>query len=277
MIDTPKNSVLSEYANTVEHLSVFGEVIANSLYYLAGAILLIVVVHKLARKYLFPRLAKKRHAVVLILALHALVLLSALLLVIGRLGFDISQLAPVALLVVIMLTILLMFIAPLLPKLPFTIGDMVEIEAVQGNVVAVTPVFTHLQTFDGRSVFIPNATVWAKKIINYHYTPNRRIELNLKVSADHGLAEARALLTDIMASDERVLDNPAPATRLNSARAEGVDMLGLCWVENANFLDARSDLYNKLVQAAQTDTGISLALDQQIALSGEVVQLKGSE
>jgi small conductance mechanosensitive channel len=166
---------------------------------------------------------------------------------------------------------LIFFVAPLLPTLPFKIGHMVEIEGVLGTVVSVMPVFTHVQTFDGKTVFIPNTTVWSKKIVNYHSTPTRRVELQLKVSADHDLADARAVLAEIMRSDERVLDDPAPSTRINSAEAEGVHMVGLCWVNNADFLGARSDMYDKLVSAAQSDAGISLALDRQrVELSGEV-------
>ena len=271
MGEISENYAFPNIANTVAELNSFGTVIANSLYFLIVAIVLIYLVQKLARKFLFPRLANKRFAVVLILALHALVLVAALLLVLGHLGFDISVIAPVALLVVIVVAILIFFFAPLLPTLPFKIGHMVEIEGVQGTVVTVTPIFTHVQTFDGKTVFIPNTTVWAKKIVNYHSTPNRRIELKLKVSADHSLSHARAVLVDIMSGDERVLDDPAPATRVNSVCAEGVEMIGLCWVVNADFLGVRSDLYDKLVSAAQSDAGISLALDRQrVELSGEV-------
>jgi hypothetical protein len=48
-------------------------------------------------------------------------------------------------------------------------------------------------------------------------------------------------------------------------------MVGLCWVKNADFLGVRSDLYEKVVNAAQSDAGISLSLDrQEVVLSGEV-------
>jgi len=271
----------------VAELNKFGTVIANSLYFLMVAIIVIFLVHKFAKKFLFPRLANKRFAVVLILALHTLVLVAALMLVLGHLGFDTSVLAPVALLIVIMIAILIFFIAPILPTLPFKLGNMVEIMGVQGNVESITPFFTHVQTFDGKTVFIPNTLVWTKNIVNYHFTPNRRVELKLNVSADHSLdrrvelklnvsadhslADARAVLTDIMRSDERVIDDPAPAVRINAAQAEGIDMVGLCWVKNADFLGARSDLYEKVVNAVQSDAGISLALDkQQVVLSGEV-------
>ena len=272
MREMPENYALPGVANTLTELNQFGAVVANSLYFLVVAIVLIFLVQKLARKFLFPRLANKRFAVVLILALHALVLVAALLLVLGRLGFDISVIAPVALLVVIVLAVLIFFVAPFLPTLPFKLGNMVEIEGVLGTVDSITPIFTHVLTFDGKTVFIPNTTVWAKSIVNYHSTPNRRIELQLNVSADHSLADARAVLSDIMRSDERVLDDPAPATRINAARADGIDMVGLCWVKNTDFLGARSDLYEKVVNAVQSDAGISLSLDkEQVVLSGEIV------
>jgi len=259
--------------HTVAELNKFGAIIASSLYYLVVAIIVVFLVHKLARKFLFPRLANQRFALVFIWTMHALVLVIALLLVLGRFGLDISVIAPVILLLVILVAVFVFFIAPYLPTLPFKLGNMVDIGDVQGNVETITPYFTHIRTFDGKTVFIPNALVWAKNITNYHSTPNRRVELKLNVSADHSLADARAVLTDIMHSDERVIDDPAPLVRMNSAQAEGVEILGLCWVKNDDFLGARSDLYEKVINAAQADAGISLALDQKkVVLSGEIAK-----
>ena len=262
---------LPEVAHIAAELDKFGVVIVHSLYYLTVAVIVIVLLHKFSKKVLYPRLANKRFAIVIILALQLLVLVTALLLVLSQLGFDISVTAPVALLGVLTFAVIIFFVAPLLPSLPFKFGDMVEIESTEGNVDSITPIFTHIQTFDGRTVFIPNTLVWSRKIVNYHFTPNRRIELKLNGSPDHSLAEARAVLTDIMHSDERVLDDPASATRINSAGADGVEMVGLAWVKNADFLGARSDLYEKVINATQSEAGISLALEgQRVVLSGEV-------
>ena len=271
MNEMTESYALPGVANTVAELNKIGTVIANSFYYLVVAIIIIYLVHRFAQKFLFPRLANKRFAIILIFTLHALVLSAALLLVLAHLGFDTSVIAPVALLIVLMVAVLITFIAPILPTLPFKLGNMVEIGGIQGNVKAITPYFTRVRTFDGRAVFIPNALVWTKIIVNYHATPDRRVELELNVSADHSLADARAVLTDIMRNDERVLDDPAPAVRINTARADGVEMVGLCWVKNADFLGVRSDLYEKVVNIAQSDAGISLSLDRkEVLLSGEV-------
>jgi hypothetical protein len=46
----------------------------------------------------------------------------------------------------------------------------------------------------------------------------------------------------------------------------------MCWVKNDDFLDTRGDLYQKVVEATQSSSGLSLALErQQVVLSGEVV------
>lgn len=260
-------------SETLGQLNTFGAIIVGSLYFVIVAIVIVFLVHKLAHKVLFPRLANKRFALVLIFTLYALVLVTAALLVLSRLGFDVTIVGRVALLAVIVVAALIFVIAPYLPTLPFKLGNMVEIADVMGNIESITPVFTRIQTFDGRTVFVPTPTVWAKNIVNYHHTPARRVELKLTVSADHSLEEARAALIDIMSSEERVVNDPAPPeVRIEKATAEGIDLLGLCWVPNADFLRTRSDLYARVVAATQAQAGISLALDrQQVVLSGEVV------
>jgi small conductance mechanosensitive channel len=271
MTDLSESYAFPHLADTLGELNRFGAVIVGSLYFVIVALVIIFVVHKIARKFLCPSLANKRFALVLIFTLYALVLVAAALLVLSRLGFDVTIVGRVALLAVIVVAALIFAIAPYLPTLPFKLGNMVEVADVMGNIEAITPVFTRIQTFDGRTVFIPTPTIWAKNIVNYHYTPARRVELDLKVSPDHSVADARAVLTEIMHGDDRVLEDPAPLARINSTSAEGVDMVGLCWVPNADFLSARSDLYEKVVEATQTNAGLSLALDrQQVVLSGEV-------
>lgn len=260
-------------SETLINLNSFGAVIIGSLYYVIVAIILIFAIHWVARRYLFPRLVNKRFALIFILTLHVLVLVAATLLVLNRFGFDVAVLARISILLVIIISAVIVAIAPHLPSLPFKIGDMVEIGSVTGNIRSISPVFTRIQLFNGRTAFIPTPTVWSKNIINYHFTPSRRVELKLTVSADHSLEDARAVLLDIMSSEERVVNDPAePEVRVEKATAEGIDLLGLCWVPNADFLRTRSDLYARVVAATQAEAGISLALErQQVVLSGEVI------
>ena len=67
-----------------------------------------------------------------------------------------------------------------------------EIGGATGNIKSISPVFTRIQTFNGRTVFVPTPAIWSKNVINYHHTATRRVELPLMVSSDHSLAEAQS-------------------------------------------------------------------------------------
>lgn len=271
--EMPESYALPELSETINQLNHFGSIIAGSFYFAVLALAVIFLIHKVANKFVLPRLANKRYAFVIIFSFYALLLVTMGLLALARHGFDVSVIGRVSLMAVIALAAMAFVIAPYLPALPFKLGHMVEIGGVTGKIAAISPVFTRIQTFDGRTAFVPTTTVWAKNIINYHHTASRRVELQLKVSADHSIADARTVLMDIMKGDTRVLKDPSPLVRTNSISARGLDMVGLCWVENAELLSARSDLYEKVVDVTQSNAGISLVLDSQhVVLSGELTR-----
>lgn len=257
------------FDQTIAHLNKLGGVIASGVYLLVIGMAIIIVLHRLAAKLIYPRLQNKRRAKVIIGTLYVLVMVTAALVFFGQLGFDVSVFGPVSVVVVIFGAAVISYIAPFLPSLPFKKGALVEIGGAFGHVRSMSAFYTRILTFDGKTVFIPNATIWSARVVNYNYTADRRIDLMVRVKADSDLARARELLLEIMRGDDRVLGEPAPSVFVLDAKAEGVDMAGYCWVKNADWFYARSDLLEKLVSAAQSG-GVALALaKQEIVLSGE--------
>ncbi len=56
------------------------------------------------------------------------------------------------------------------------------------------------------------------------------------------------------------------------ANAVGVGMTGYCWTCNSDWLSARSDLWQQVVEVFQNDPAVSLSLDkQEILLSGNII------
>ena len=262
---------LPEMTETLSQLEGFGAIIVGALYFVLIAMAIIWVVHKLVTRFLFPRLANKRFAFVLLGSLYALVVVTTALLIMERLGFDTSVIGRVSLLSVIALSALIFVIAPHLPSIPVKIGDMVEIGGMTGKIASIMPLFVRIQAFDGRTVFVPTAKVWSSQFTNYHFTPTRRIELGLKVSTDNDLEQALSLLVEIMSGDERVETDPAPLARINAISADGADVVGLCWVANADFLATRSALYQRVVEAVQDNEELALAREQRsVLISGEL-------
>jgi small conductance mechanosensitive channel len=266
--ELPVEQKLDELADTTvvlfDKIGEYGSLIANSLYLIIGAMLVIFLLHRLAAKYIYPHVKHKRIIKVFFGTLYVLVLVIMGLLVLERVGVPVEGVAHLALLGVLIGSVVLFFIAPFLPRLPFMLGHMVEINGVFGTVSAISTFHTSIQMFDGTTVFIPNALVLASRIMNYSDTPNRRLEIKLSVNNDSDLEQTREVFARLMSEDERVLEEPSPPwTHVTNVTAAGVDMMAYCWVKNEDWLSVRTDLWMKLVTAFNTDDRIAMSLPQQ--------------
>jgi len=266
---------MGEVDEIVSQLSGYGSLILNSLYFLLGGMLVIFVLYKFANlflnRFLTLQAKGKRLKMVIFGTLYVLVFIITALLVLKRLGYDVAAVGQLAILIVLIGSVVAFFIVPFLPKLPFVIGNMVEISGVLGIVDSISTFHTTLRTLDGNIVYIPNALLMASRIVNYHQTPNRRIELKLSVGVDCDLDLCKRFLFEIMSADERVQVDPVPMVYVLDANAAGVEMVGFCWVSNDNWFLTRSDLWLLVVDKFQNDPAVNLSLDkQEVLLSGEV-------
>ena len=256
--------VIEQSAMLVDQLSGYGFLILNSFYMLSVGMLLIFVVHRLTARFLYPHLNNALFVRILFGALYVLVLVVCVLLVLRELGFDVEAIGRLSILAVLVGAVLVFFLAPFLPRLPFLLGHLIEVNGVLGNVETISSFHTTIRRFDGTVAFIPNALLMASRISNYSITPQRRIEIHLSVDNDSDLDKTLELFLKLMADDERVLDEPAPPSAfVVSATASGVNMTSFCWVANADWFRTRSDLWLKIVRAFRDDERVSMSLPQQ--------------
>lgn len=263
----PKQPTLDLAENTtemVEQVSEYGYLIMDSLYFIIGGMIVIFLLYKLASKLIYPYLKSKRLILVIFGTLYVLVLVITALMALKHIGYDVQPIGQLAILIVLIGAVVVFFLAPFLPRFPFMLGHMVEINGVLGTVDAISTFHTTIRKFDGSMVFIPNALVMATRIINFHDTPTRRIEMKLSVNTDSDLQETKDLLLRLMSEDERVLTEPSPpAVFIAEAQASGTDMVAYCWVNNADWLSAKSDLWLKFVNAFMQNDSVALSLPQQ--------------
>lgn len=266
-------AIVEETVEIVDQVSAYGHLILGSLYLIIGGMVIIFLLHLFASKFIYPSLGNNRLVKVIFWTLYVLVLVITALLALKGIGFDVSVIGHVALVIVLIGAVVVFFMAPFLPRLPFMIGHLVEINGVLGTVDAISTFHTTIRKFDGTMVFLPNALVLASRIMNYSDTPTRRIEMNLSVNTDSDLEETKALFLRLMNEDERVVDDPAPpAVFAMNATAAGVDMFAVCWVNNADWLTTRSDLWMKVVDAFIKDERVAMSLPQQ-----EVYVIEGTD
>lgn len=246
-----------------DQVSTYGYIVVDSLYFIVVGMLAVFLLHKIASKFLYPYLPNVRLQRVIFGAMYLLVLVMTVLIALRRIGLDTGGVGQIAILLVLVGAVLMYFLIPFLPKLPFMPGHVIETGGVMGVVDSISSFHTTLRKFDGTIVFLPNALVIASRIQNYSYTPTRRIEIKLAIASGCDPAAARQAVLGVVAAEPRVLAEPEPAMYAMNADASGVEMTLYCWVNNADFLPVQSDLWLQLLQLTRADGGITLATPRQ--------------
>ena len=151
---------------------------------------------------------------------------------------------------------------PYLPSLPFKAGNTIKTGSLLGKVEGTTFLNTRMRTFDGKTVWIPNRLILNDYLINYHYTPTRKIHLDVRIRYDQDLMQAKQVLEALMIEDARVRKTPRPVVFVTQLLPDCVVLGGRCWVENLLYWRARCDLLEKIKLRFDTE-GIAFALPQR--------------
>jgi small conductance mechanosensitive channel len=256
-------AVVADRTGLFEQLQGYGDLFLNGLYLILIGLFVVYMLHRFASRPLYRHIRNRRLIRVLFGFLYALVLVTAILLAMQKIGFDVDSLGRVAYLLLCILAVLAYFLAPFFPRLPFTLGQMITANGELGFVDSISQFHTTIRRLDGTLVFVPNPLLLASNILNYHMTPNRRIELNLSVNNDSDLKRTMAMFLRLMREDKRVIEEPPPSIFVVGATASGVDLTAFCWVSNADWFRTRSDLWLQLVDTFIKDDCLSMSLPQQ--------------
>lgn len=139
----------------------------------------------------------------------------------------------------------------LLVQQPFEVQDAVEVDKFGGTILAINLRTTEMETFDGRIVIIPNASVLSNPIINYTRAQRRRVELSVGVSYDTDPTQARKVVSDAIQNVPGFVKEPQPMVIFHTFAGSSIEMTAYFWIDMAktNLLIAK-DSALELVKTA---------------------------
>ncbi|MCW5696832.1 MAG: mechanosensitive ion channel [Bauldia sp.] len=146
---------------------------------------------------------------------------------------------------------------------PFRAGEYIDNGEVGGTVREVGLFATRLDTFDGNFRFVPNSLLWAKPLVNYSRNPTRMTNILVGISYEADIERARALLLDLIKSDQRVLADPAPDVIVENLGENAVTLAMRAWIPNSSFWPAQRFLVQE-AKALLKRSGVEIALPQRI-------------
>lgn len=120
---------------------------------------------------------------------------------------------------------------------PFKIGDWIEVQGISGSVQDISLFYTKLNTFGNQLAIIPNGELSNDNIVNYSGNPTRRDAITIGVSYESDIKKAKQVLLDLLAEQEGILKDPAPAVVVTELADSSVNFSVRFWAPNEVFWD----------------------------------------
>ena len=146
---------------------------------------------------------------------------------------------------------------------PIRVGDVVTVGESSGTVIRIQIRATTIRDFDGKELLVPNKEFVTGRLLNWTLS-NTDIRMVLEVGIAYGsdVRKAAAILEDVLANHEMVLDDPAPDVLFREFGSSSLNLAARYFfsdVDQRGYL--LSDLHHK-INDAFAEAGIVIAFPQ---------------
>ena len=145
---------------------------------------------------------------------------------------------------------------------PFKVGDFIEVAGVSGVVQKIQIFTTELHSPDNKKIIVPNGGVISGNITNYSANETRRVDMVFGIGYSDDIDAAKAVLQSVVASEPRVLGEPAPTIAVVELADSSVNLVCRPWVNTADYWDVYFNITEAAKKALDAQ-GISIPFPQR--------------
>ena len=145
---------------------------------------------------------------------------------------------------------------------PFKVGDFISAQGIDGTVKEITIFTTKLTTFGNQVAIIPNGQLSNNNIINYNAENTRRDKIDVGISYDSNIKQAKDILLELCKENENILKEPAPEVYVGALADSSVNLTLRFWANNDVFWAAHFYVMEEL-KLRFDDAGIEIPFPQR--------------
>lgn len=120
---------------------------------------------------------------------------------------------------------------------PFKIGDLVEAQGHLGFVKEISVLVTFLETFQNKTVIIPNGPLIGGNIVNYSMKGSIRADFKFQIPYEADIKKAKEIAIRVLEANEKVMKDPAPTVYVSDLADNGVEMIALPYCTVKDYWD----------------------------------------
>jgi small-conductance mechanosensitive channel len=151
----------------------------------------------------------------------------------------------------------------------FEIGDQIVVGETEGTVERIEVRTTHMRTYDGRLVLVPNGEVFTSRVTNNTASPMRRSSVSVYLDYRQDLERALSIILETVSCVPGVAADPAASMRLRDLTPEHLQIEARFWTDSrrSDFMLTTSTVRIAIVKALARE-GITLPnrVERQVSI-----------
>lgn len=153
---------------------------------------------------------------------------------------------------------------------PYNIGDKVESGEIFGIVRALDLRNTHIKTFDGKDVYVPNAMVLKNPLVNYTRDGYLRYDFIVGIDYDDDIRNASDIILEAVKGVRGVLGSDrSPEIHVEELSTSTINLRVYFWTDTFDL--SRDDLQIKTDVMNETKKAL---LENNITMPADILELK---
>ena len=130
---------------------------------------------------------------------------------------------------------------------PYKVGDTIVAQGFEGTVKFIQIFHTIINTYDNKTVIIPNSKLSNELIVNLSCEKMRRLEVTLKMNFGLDFEKVKTVLLRSVNDQKGVIADPRPFIRIDELQADGYIVTLNVWLLANEYNNLKSGLYEKIM------------------------------
>ena len=111
----------------------------------------------------------------------------------------------------------------------YHVGDLIEVNGKKGTIAKIDSLFTSVKQFDGVFFYIPNIKFLEDEVRNYHTSDKRRVEIDVQVDYNTDLVKAKSIINKVL-ENFPILQAPRSDIIVESLGDNGIFLRTRFWI-----------------------------------------------
>lgn len=138
---------------------------------------------------------------------------------------------------------------------PFNINDTIKIDNIFGKVKELNFRYSHIKTFDGRDIYIPNSDVLTKPVENYTADGFYRVEFSVGIGYEDDIESAKKLIEHILEQNDEIVKDSDHENFVieDELAASAVILVVYFWVHTLDYRRASRVLRGMIIRQVKEE------------------------